>query len=118
MLKKLGASKINAIDIDEWSIQNAKENFERNNCRNIEVSLSTTIPDEQFDIILANINRNVILDYMPTLVKSLRTNAVVLFSGLLVADENDVKESAEQNGILFLNRTERQGWISLLFKLG
>ena len=115
LAEKLGASKITAIDVDDWSIENAKENFDRNNCNKIGVSLSSNIPDQQFDIILANINRNVILDYIPVLVKSLRKNAVILFSGLLIADENDIRSACEKNGLLFVNRKERQGWISLLF---
>ena len=112
---KLGSSHITAIDVDDWSIDNAKENFERNNCANIDVTLSTLIPDTQFDVILANINRNVILEYMPQLVKSLRKNAFILFSGLLLADENDIIASAEQSGLAFVKRKDRQGWISLLF---
>lgn len=115
LAEKLGASTITAIDVDEWSIENAKENFDRNNCSKIDVSFSSTIPDQQFDIILANINRNVILDYISTLAQSLSKNASVLISGLLVADGEVIKEAAEKNGLLFVNGTERQGWISLLF---
>lgn len=115
LAEKLGASKLHAIDVDDWSIENAAENFERNGCTKIEVALSSQIPDEQFEIILANINRNVILDYMPQLVKALRKNAQVLFSGLLVTDENDIVTSAQTNGLSFVTKTERQGWISLLF---
>jgi len=115
LAEKLGASKITAIDVDDWSIENAEENFSRNHCTKINVSLSSNIPNEQFDIILANINRNVILEYMPQLVKSLHGKATLLFSGLLLADENDIKAAAEKNGLLFVNQTERQGWISLLF---
>jgi ribosomal protein L11 methyltransferase len=115
LAEKLGASKIIAIDIDEWSIENARENFERNSCKKIDVSLSTGIPNQQFEIILANINRNVILEYLPQLVKSLTINATILFSGLLLADEKDVTSAAEKNGLLFVNQTERLGWISLLF---
>ncbi|RZK02384.1 MAG: 50S ribosomal protein L11 methyltransferase [Flavobacterium sp.] len=115
LAEKLGASKIIAIDVDDWSIENAMENFERNDCTKIDVTLSSAIPDQTFDIILANINRNVILDYMTLLIKSLQKNATILFSGLLVADEDDIKASAEKNGLLFVNQTERQGWISLLF---
>jgi ribosomal protein L11 methyltransferase len=115
LAEKLGASKIIAIDVDDWSIENARENFERNGCTKIDVSLSSNIPDQQFDIVLANINRNVILEYMPQLVKKLNQNATILFSGLLVSDEDDIKTSAEKNGLLFANRTERQSWISLLF---
>jgi ribosomal protein L11 methyltransferase len=115
LAEKLGAEKITAIDVDDWSIENAKENFERNKCSKTAVSLSSQIPAGQFDIFLANINRNVILDYIPQIVKALRRNAFILFSGLLVADENDIREAAERHGLLFTNRKERLGWLSLLF---
>ncbi|HUC83027.1 MAG TPA: 50S ribosomal protein L11 methyltransferase [Flavisolibacter sp.] len=115
LAEKLGAREIFAIDVDDWSIDNAKENFERNDCHNIHVSLSSQLPAAQFDVILANINRNVILDYMPQLVKTLRKNSQVLFSGLLVADEHDIAASAEGNGLSFVTKSERLGWVSLLF---
>ncbi|HYO22128.1 MAG TPA: 50S ribosomal protein L11 methyltransferase, partial [Flavisolibacter sp.] len=115
LAEKLGAQRIIAIDVDDWSIENAKENFERNGCSRIEVSLSSQVPVEQFDIVLANINRNVILDYMPQLVKALRKNAFILFSGLLVADDNAIIAAAEHKGLALLKREERQGWLSLLF---
>jgi len=115
LAEKLGASNIKAIDVDDWSIENARENFERNNCTKINVELSSKLPDEQFEIILANINRNVILDYMPHLVKALSRSAKILFSGLLATDEMDIKSSAQTNGLSFANITERQGWISMLF---
>lgn len=115
LAEKLGAAKTTAIDVDDWSIENAKENFERNNCSKITVTLSSQIPNQQFDIILANINRNVILEYLPGIVKALSKNAFILFSGLLVADENDIKIASEKNGLSFVHRKERQGWLSLLF---
>lgn len=115
LAEKLGASNIAAIDVDDWSIENAKENFERNNCHKISVSLSSILPDEAFDIVLANINRNVILSYISHLNEIVKSHGFVLFSGLLVADEEEIKKAAEQNGFHFLKRMERGGWISLLF---
>lgn len=115
LAEKLGAKKITAIDVDDWSIENAEENFERNNCSAIEVKLSSQIPAQKFDVILANINRNVILDYMPELVKALQPNATILFSGLLIADENDIDAAALANGLRFVRKMERTGWLSLLY---
>jgi ribosomal protein L11 methyltransferase len=118
LAEKLGAEKVKAIDVDDWSIENAKENFERNACHQIDVSLSSQIPKEQFHIILANINRNVILDYLPQLKNALGENATILFSGLLLADEDAIKEAAEKNGLKFVQQKERQGWISMLYVNG
>lgn len=115
LAKKLGASSITAIDVDNWSVDNAKENFERNNCSDIDLQLSTTIPSTQFDIILANINRNVILQYMPYLKKALKKNAQLLFSGLMVQDEKAIIDEALKYNLKLEKVNERQGWLSILF---
>ena len=115
LAEKLGASNVAAIDIDTWSIENAKENFEKNNCRKIYIHLSTTIPSQQFDIILANINRNVILEYMPHLKHSLTQKGKLLLSGLLLQDEKDISKACSIYNLHVQTRQERAGWISLLF---
>lgn len=115
LAEKRGAQKITAIDVDDWSIENATENFERNGCTKIDVSLSSQIPQQPFDVILANINRNVILEYMPQLAKALSPGASVLFSGLLVADEDAVKFAAQNFDLYVKSRQEEGEWISLLF---
>ena len=115
LAEKLGAAEVTAIDVDDWSIENAKENFERNGCGKITVSLTSSLPDREYDVILANINRNVILAYMEPLVNRVKRNGQVLFSGLLLADEEAIKTAAEQHGLHLVKRAERQGWISLRF---
>ena len=115
LAEKLSATKITAIDADDWSISNAKENIEKNNCSKITVSLSSQIPNEQFDIVLANINRNVILDYLSDLNNVLKENCYLLLSGLLTSDEKNIVEGCNTRKLKFLMRNERNNWISLLF---
>lgn len=115
LAEKLGAAKITAIDVDDWSIENAKENFQRNGCSKIDVTLSSQLPKEAFDIILANINRNVLLDYMEGLSAMTNPGGTVLLSGLLAADETDIRNAAGKQGLLFKKKEEKNGWISLLF---
>lgn len=115
LAEKLGALKIESIDVDEWSIANAKENVERNACTKISLALSSQIPNDTFDIILANINRNVILHYLPQLSRSLKENCYLLLSGLLTSDEKDIIEACNHVHLNFVNRTERNNWVSLLF---
>jgi ribosomal protein L11 methyltransferase len=114
LARKLGASAITAIDVDDWSIENAIENFERNNCNDVSIKLTSFIPAIQVDIILANINRNVILAYMEQLVNTILPGGFILFSGLLVADEEAIRNSAETQGLKAGKRLERQGWLSIL----
>jgi ribosomal protein L11 methyltransferase len=115
LAEKLGATSVTAIDVDEWSIENAKENFERNGCSNIAVSLSSNLPNAAYDVVLANINLNVILAYIESLARIIKSGGQVLFSGLLVADEETITAAAEQQNLRLIKRAERQGWLSLLF---
>ena len=115
LAEKLGATSISAIDIDDWSIENARENIERNGCSKIRVELSSAIPARSFDIILANINRNVILHYLPALKKAMRRDGLLLLSGLLSADEKEIVEACRKEGLECIKQTEKNTWISLLF---
>jgi ribosomal protein L11 methyltransferase len=116
LAEKLGAANITAIDVDEWSITNAKENFERNNCEQIQVAQSSVIPMQQFDIILANINRNVILNYLPELKKALTPGGYMLLSGLLTTDEAAVVPVASEMELILRTRIERNNWLSILLQ--
>jgi ribosomal protein L11 methyltransferase len=116
LAEKLGAANITAIDVDEWSITNAKENFERNKCEQIQVAQSSVIPSQQFDIILANINRNVILNYLPELKKALTPGGYMLLSGLLTTDEAAVVPVASEMELILRTRIERNNWLSVLLQ--
>jgi ribosomal protein L11 methyltransferase len=112
---KSGAASVVAIDIDEWSIQNAEENAVRNHCHNLSFRLTSDLPNQPFDIILANINRNVILQYLPQLAKISLPNGLLLLSGLLVSDKADIVSACKSAGFCFQKGEEKGGWISLLF---
>jgi ribosomal protein L11 methyltransferase len=113
----LGAENTIAIDNDEWSVMNAKENVERNRV-NVEVSIEPIekFSTMQFDILLANINRNILLQYMNTMSKMTNENGFVLMSGLLTEDQQVIEEAAQKEGLLLIKRTEDLNWISLLFR--
>ena len=116
LAEKLGSEKIQAIDVDDWSIENAWENINRNGCSKINVELSSQLPAQQFDIILANINRNVILQYLPGLKEILNNEqGELLLSGLLVSDKEDIMKACMNQGLKLIKELERNNWISLLF---
>jgi ribosomal protein L11 methyltransferase len=118
LAEKLGAKNILAIDNDDRSIGNAHENIERNNCRNIQLLLrSRPTLSEKFDVVLANINKNVILEYFPTLINLLSENGQLFVSGLLVEDESDVLSAAVKGGLKLVNSICRDKWISIKFIL-
>lgn len=116
LAKKLGASSITAIDVDDWSIENAKENFERNGVEEVQLYLTSLIPDETFDIVLANINKNVILQNVLQLHKALAKGGMLLVSGLLATDENDVRSAFNALNLNFLQTQQKGNWISIMFR--
>lgn len=114
LAEKLGAEKIFATDNDEWSITNAAENIERNNCNKIELRLSSEVPFEKhFDIILANINKNIILANLHLLKQQLNQAGILVLSGLLKEDEKDILKAALHSGFKLINTLERNNWLSI-----
>jgi ribosomal protein L11 methyltransferase len=113
LARQLGAFSVTAIDVDEWSIKNAEENFIKNNVDGIVLYQSSSLPEESFDIILANINRNVLIQYASTLVNLLSLNGILLMSGLLKEDEEVIVEVF--NKLKMIKSREKQNWLSLLF---
>ncbi len=113
---KLGAKNILAIDNDEWSINNARENMEANIVPTIDLQLASSIPPSNpFDIILANINLNVIVDNFESIFNSLKTGGRLVLSGLLVEDESAILKIAALHGLKHENTLTRLNWISMLF---
>lgn len=116
LAEKLDASSITAIDNDDWSIANATENTDRNHCRRIILEKAETVPgNDRFDIILANINKNVILDNLGSLVNGLAKGGTLLLSGLLTEDEKEITEKAVSLNLIFIAKQERNNWICLRF---
>lgn len=114
LAEKLGAKEILGTDNDEWSINNANENVQRNDCSKIELRLSDMVPQEKlFDIILANINKNVILQNVHFLKQQLKQNGVLLLSGLLIEDKQDILSATDKLSLKFINSTERNNWLSI-----
>lgn len=114
---KLGASFIMANDIDEWSITNARENFAHNNALSIQLLQSASGEmGKTFDIILANINRNVLTDNIPVLSRQLHSNGLLILSGILEEDEEVISSCAEAFGLSLHEKTTRNKWVCLTFK--
>jgi ribosomal protein L11 methyltransferase len=114
LAEKSGAASITAIDNDEWSIKNAAENFEMNSCRKINLSLSSSIASrKKFDIILANINRNVILENFKSINNHLKIPGILVISGFLKDDEEIMKKSAENFRLKCMKKLIRDNWICM-----
>ncbi len=117
LAEKLGAEKIIAVDNDDWSIENAKENVQANDAHKIDVIKNDDASSEkQFDIVLANINKNVILSNAQTLNDVLnKQQGFLLLSGLLAEDEADIFQTFSAFDLQHLNTQHRAQWISMLW---
>lgn len=117
LAEKLKAKEILAIDFDNWAYQNTIENNERNQCHRIIVKEGTAklIAGQSFDIILANINRNVLLADMEQYEKALAKNGVLLLSGILKEDGPLIKERAENFGLTYIQTAGHDNWIAMQF---
>ena len=114
LAERLGASRVLAIDNDNWSIENAKENIKENNCIRIELRKAETIPgNQQFDIILANINKHILIREMAVIAQQLKQGGVILMSGLLMEDFEDIDNQAKINNLSVSARTTKGSWSCL-----
>ena len=120
MASKRGAKSVEAFDIDEWSVINGQENIENNGCNNIIIrqgKISTLRFEQSFHIILANINKNILLDEIAQYKNQLLSGGLLLISGFYNADIPDLLERAQSIGFIELRRYSKDGWASLLLEL-
>jgi ribosomal protein L11 methyltransferase len=121
MAVKLGAKEVEAFDIDEWSVENGQENAENNHCENIHIQLgkiSEVKLEGTFDIILANINKNILLAEMAIYSSFLLKGGQLLLSGFYSHDLEDLKTEASKNNLTEVAHDERETWACLLLQKG
>ena len=107
--KLLGAEEVVAVDIDDKSVANAQENAVLNNVT-IDVRLGSTPPQESFDLIMANIHRNILLENMASYSKCLNTNGQLWLSGFYEEDCHILIEAAEKEGLYLTSKKENGEW--------
>lgn len=115
LAEKLKAVKVTAIDNEEWAYHNCIENMERNNCVKITAVKGddTFVFSQQFDIILANINRNVILKNLGNWSRLLSADGVLIVSGILTNDENDIIAEAAKQKLKVKDKVRENGWVAI-----
>ena len=113
--EKRGAREVDAIDIDNWCYQNSLENVERNNCSSISVfeGGAELLGEKKYDIIIANINRNILLEDIPTYVGCLNGGGDLYLSGFYEADIPVIREKCEKFGLDLRSQLERDEWVAL-----
>jgi ribosomal protein L11 methyltransferase len=116
LAKKLGAKAVEATDIDEWCIENSTENFGLNGIRDIKVHLADAHnfkPGVTFDIVLANINKNVLLDEMRQYSSFCKKKGLLLLSGFYTEDIDDIEHAAAKFGFKVKAKSDRDRWAQL-----
>ena len=119
MAEMLGARKVEAFDIDEWSVTNGNENLEVNNCQHVTLRLgkiSDLTFDDDFEIILANINKNVLMEDMHQYAAYLKRGGRLLISGFYERDIPELLEEAHRYSLHQKAADTRDNWASLLLE--
>jgi ribosomal protein L11 methyltransferase len=113
-----GAQPIDAIDIDNWCYLNSIENAARNKCKYITVyeGDAALLVDQKYELIIANINRNILLADMPAYTKCLLPGGILLLSGFYEEDIPFLEASCVENGLQYVSKLQRNNWVSLKFE--
>ena len=115
---KKGAKSVRAIDIDDWVCDNANENKLLNDVAALEVECgdaSLLMDGRTYDVILANINRNILINDLNVYAKCMHDGSVILMSGFYVEDIPSIRSEAEKHGLTFDHYRERNNWVAIKF---
>lgn len=113
-----GADAVTAIDIDEWCVNNSRDNIALNGLTNINVELgdaSLLKGRKPFDVVIANINRNILLNDMPSYAACMHSGSELYMSGFYVEDIPVIREKAESLGMKFIHNREKNNWTAVKF---
>ncbi|MBJ7881035.1 50S ribosomal protein L11 methyltransferase [Gelidibacter salicanalis] len=112
-----GAKPIDAIDYDNWCYLNSMENVERNNCEHITVleGDASLLKNQKYDVVIANINRNILLNDLGAYAKCMNPNGTMFLSGFYVDDIPAIKEECNKHGLSYVERLEKNKWVALKF---
>lgn len=112
-----GAAKIDAIDIDKWCYLNSLENVERNQCEFINVyeGDASILPGRKYDVIIANINRNILLADIPIYSRSLNENGVLFLSGFYNEDIDVINDKCLETSLKFEKKLEKNNWVAVKY---
>lgn len=117
LARKLGVEDIQAIDIDDWAFENAPENCELNGISDIEILQgdASLLGEKKFNTVLANINRNVLIEDIPKYADVLNKNGQLFVSGFYVEDLDRIKDVATRSGFNFNGNLTKDNWVSARF---
>lgn len=112
-----GAKPIDAVDIDNWCYVNSLENVQRNNCKHISVyqTDASFLKSQKYDVIIANINRNILLNDIKRYVNCLNKEGLLILSGFYKKDIQTIEKETSKNGLIINKIIERNNWVAVSF---
>ncbi len=116
---KLGAAQTDGIDNDTWAVDNAEENVAGNACRAVRIWQADRLDGVEsgaYDVVLANINRNILLANMVHMKRILKNHGILILSGILQEDETAIVQAAAAAGLKKERKAEREHWLALSFE--
>lgn len=118
MASMRGASRCTAIDIDDWCVRNSKENIQLNNISNITVihgDANVLNKVDTCNLFIANINRNILINDMNKYMAKMEDGATLFMSGFYTEDIDEIRKSAESNGLTFVSYKQKNNWAAVKF---
>ncbi|MFV0565202.1 MAG: 50S ribosomal protein L11 methyltransferase [Flavobacteriaceae bacterium] len=117
LAEKRGAKPLDAVDYDNWCYLNSMENVEKNNCKHIAVieGDASALGHKTYDVVIANINRNILLQDMAVYVSVLNKNGMLFLSGFYNSDIPVIQAECEKHKLKFAEKLERNNWVALKF---
>lgn len=116
LAEKLGAAEVLAVECDSWSLENIVENLAVNHCSRVEILAADHLPEgRSCEVLLANINRHILLEHLPAMLAATQPGGQWLLSGLLAENEEEMRQRCTELGLLWRHTNHRNGWISMLF---
>jgi ribosomal protein L11 methyltransferase len=119
MAEKRGATSIDSFDIDDWCVDNSEENYQLNNCNKCTIQKGTIaevkLSNTPYDIVIANINKNILLSEMDQYAKYLVGKGDLLLSGFYIHDLEDIKASCVENGLFYHHHITKNNWVAAHF---
>ena len=119
LAEKLKAAHVFAYDIDDWAVSNSQETVELNDCHKIDIekgTIRTVAGLQKYDVIIANIERNILIDEMPKYVKYLKPSGFLLLSGFLKEDEGLLLAATEKENLAHQKTKDKDGWAMMVVK--
>ncbi|MDZ4707362.1 MAG: 50S ribosomal protein L11 methyltransferase [Saprospiraceae bacterium] len=117
LAEKFGAAEVRAIDFDIWSVENSLENAAVNECRHLKVSQNDSLSTEpgNYDLLLANITRDVLLQNITEVSRLLAAGGYGIFSGFLIQDKELMVQRLKELGYSSIQYQEKEGWCAITF---